>query len=63
MDENMDDMDGFSMDEEELFKMFNMMFGFGDDGFDGDGLRMGGDMFDLFVYGWLWRPNGCGIFR
>ena len=50
MEENMDDMDGFSMDEEELFAMFNMMFGFGDDGFGGDGLRMGGDMFDLFSF-------------
>ena len=50
MDENMDGMDGFSMDEEELFAMFNMMFGFGDDVFGGDGLHMGGDMFDLFSF-------------
>ena len=50
MEDNMDDMDGFSMDEEELFAMFNMMFGFGDDGFGGHGLHMGGNMFDLFSF-------------
>ena len=52
-DENMDGMEGFSMDEEELFAMFNMMFGFDNmfDGGRGGGIGGGGGgLFDLFEF-------------
>ena len=52
-DENMDLMEGFSMDEEELFAMFNMMFGFDNmfDGGRGGGIGGGGGgLFDLFEF-------------
>jgi hypothetical protein len=50
MDESMDGMEGFSMDEEELFAMFNMMFGFEDMMFGGNNGGGGGSLFDFLDF-------------
>ena len=50
MDESMDGMEGFSMDEEELFAMFNMMFGFEDMMFDGNNDGGSGSLFDFLDF-------------